>query len=162
MRAPTGTNGEVENRGAMMWNDGFLFTFAALTAIGIWISIGIRHSTKVQIERKPGRGFDDEVRRFLGSNLFWIVLAIACVIFLLHGVFAGIENGFERPSVGAIIALVVGGVIGSFGARFTWSLFGARFGARDPVIGIVVILILIIVYSFPLYRARSFRPFGQH
>jgi hypothetical protein len=139
----------------MMWNDGFLFAFAALTAIGIWISIGIRHSTKIQIERKPDRGFDDKVRAFFGSNLFWIVLAIAFVIFLLHGVKAGIEYGrFEWPGVGAIIALIVGGVIGSFGARFTWSLFGARFGRRDPVIGIVVILILIIVYSFPLYRAE--------
>ncbi len=137
-----------------MWNDGFLFTLAALTAIGIWISIGIRRSAKKQIQRRPGRGFDDKVRRFLGSNLFWIVLAIASVILLLHGVLAGIKYGFEWPSLGAILALLVGAVIGSFAARFTWSLFGPRFGSRDPVIGIVVILILIIVYSFPLYRAE--------
>jgi hypothetical protein len=53
--------------------------------------------------------------------------------------------------LGALLALLVGGVFGSFSARFTWSLFGARFGARDPIIGICIIAVLLVIYSLPLY-----------
>jgi hypothetical protein len=137
-----------------MWNDGFLFTLAALTAIGIWISIGVRHSAKVRLERSPVPGFDGEVRRFLADNLFWMVLAVAAILFVTNCIVKGVEYGFQWPGVGAILALTVGAVIGSFGARFTWSLFGSRFGSRDPVIGVIIILLLIIVYSFPLYQSE--------
>ena len=102
--------------------------------------------------RRRGRSFDDKVRKFLGNNLFWIVLAIASFILLLHSVLVGIEHGFEWPGLGAILALLVGGVIGSFWSSVHMEFIWAPFGSRNPIIGIAVISILIIVYSFPLYR----------
>ena len=138
----------------MMWNDGFLFAFAALTAIGVWIAIGLRHSAHMRARGRRTRGPDERLRIYLAKNSLWIILAAASAIFVLHSVSAGVEHGFAWPSVGAIIALLVGGVVGSFSARFTWSLFGARFGSRDPLIGITIISVLIIIYSLPLYQEQ--------
>ena len=52
---------------------------------------------------------------------------------------------------GSLIAIVIGGVFGSFGAKFAASLFGSEFGKRDPMMGAIILLLLSVGYSLPLY-----------
>ena len=57
------------------------------------------------------------------------------------------------PNATSLIAIVLGAIFGSFTARFVASLFHARFGTRDPLIGASVLVLLIIAYSLPLYSS---------
>jgi hypothetical protein len=58
------------------------------------------------------------------------------------------------PGLGSILAIFLGGIVGSFTARFVWSMFGTDFGRKDPLIGAFTLLVLIVVYSLPTYQSQ--------
>jgi hypothetical protein len=123
-----------------MWSERFLFTFGALFAVGMWIVVGKRHK-----DVKDGYG------RQASDNIRLLIVAAAIVILFTHFIYYWRHSDLLYPNIGAVLALVLGGVAGSFSARFVKTLFEARFGAKDPLIGALVVLILVIVYSLPIY-----------
>src|ERR1700693_115544 len=124
-----------------MWDERFLFVLSALFAIGMWVVVGLRHAAA-----KSGRSTTplDDSRR--------LVVIVAILILAGHSYYHWRTSGLSYPGVGSVLAVLLGGAVGSFSARFVWSLFGARFGAKDPLIGVLALLILVIVYSLPVYR----------
>jgi hypothetical protein len=119
-----------------MWNESFLFTFGALFAIGMWAVIAKRHK-----DLKNGQG------RQAADNLRLLILSAATVVLVSHFYYHWKHSGFLTPSLGAILVLLIGAIAGSFSARFVTTLFAARFGAKDPLIGVLAVLILVVVYS---------------
>jgi hypothetical protein len=126
-----------------MWNESFLFTFGALFAIGMWTVITKRHT-----DVKNGEG------RQVADNLKFLLIGVAGAILLTHFYYYWKHSGFLIPTLGAVLVLVIGAVVGSFSARFVTTLFNVRFGAKDPLIGVLVVLILVIVYSLPIYSQQ--------
>src|SRR5271165_4758064 len=72
-----------------------------------------------------------------------------------------IDLASPYPNLGTVLAFVIGSTVGSFSARFVWSLFGARFGAKDPLVGVLALLLLVIVYSLPVYQ-REISAISSH
>jgi hypothetical protein len=129
-----------------MWDDRFLFVTAALITIAIILE---PRMARLQRTVRFGR---QNVK--VGSI---IVVAIALLLLLVIGsqVWYHWHETF-LPNVTSLITLLLGAVFGAFTAHFVSSLFGARFGRRDPIIGASVLLLLSIAYSLPLYsRAIS-------
>jgi len=129
-----------------MWNERFLFVISALFAVAISIVIGVRRDA---IRRRKSQA--------VARNLSYVVIASGSLILGAHFVYYWSQAGWKIswlffPGVGSILAIVLGGVVGSFSARFIWSLFGARFGERDPLKGALILLLLVVVYSLPIYR----------
>jgi hypothetical protein len=124
-----------------MWDDRFVFVVSALFGVSIWIVLALRHRA-IRAGRSP---------RF--ATVLAVVIAVLVVAVTgIHGLVAPPISGSRYPDLGTVLAFIIGGVVGSFSARFVWSLFGARFGAKDPLIGVLVLLLLIVVYSLPVYR----------
>jgi hypothetical protein len=129
-----------------MWDDRFLFVTAALITIAIILE---PQMARLQRTLRFGR---QNVK--VGSI---IVTAIALLLFFVVG--SQIRYHWHEsflPNVTSLITLLLGAVFGAFTAHFVSSLFGARFGRRDPIIGACVLLLLSVAYSLPLYsRAIS-------
>jgi hypothetical protein len=120
-----------------MWNESFLFVFGAFVSVAMWIVIS------------------KERRNLKTSKYLRLFLVIgASTVLLVHFLYYLGISGLVYPGVGALLALVIGGVVGSFSAKFVGSLFGARFGATDPLIGVAALLILVVVYSLPTYHQQ--------
>lgn len=86
-------------------------------------------------------------RSITARTVFTALLAITIVVIL--GVYI-----WESPRVvnlGSLIAALIGAVFGSFAAKFIASLFGSDFGERDPLRGAIILLLLSVGYSLPLY-----------
>jgi len=126
-----------------MWNESFLFTLGALFAIGMWAVIIKRHK-----DLKNGEG------RQAADNLRLLILGAAIIILASHFYYYWKHSGFLIPSLGAILVLLIGAIVGSFSARFVTTLFAARFGAKDPLIGVFAVLLLVVVYSLPIYSQQ--------
>lgn len=133
-----------------MWDERFLFVLAALFGIAMWIGVAIRHNA-VKAGKKPNV-----------ANAFCLLVVIALAAILgAHIHYYSKEAAFSYPGLGGILALAIGGVVGSFSARFVWSLFGASFGAKDPLIGVLALAVLIVVYSLPVYHGELSALLGQ-
>jgi hypothetical protein len=124
-----------------MWDEAFLFVFGALFSISLWIVVGKRHR---DVKRGKSTGESNGLRR-LALFVAGIILGTYCIHYWFR-------SGLLYPGLGALLALLIGAVVGSFTARFVWSLFEARFGAKDPLIGVSVLLLLVVVYSIPVYH----------
>ncbi|MGO9628733.1 MAG: hypothetical protein ACLPXW_07025 [Xanthobacteraceae bacterium] len=124
-----------------MWDDRFLFVMAALIAMAI-----ILEPRMARLRRTVRFG-----RRNLkvGST---IIFAIALLLIAVVGshIWYHWHQSF-LPNVTSLISLLLGAVFGAFTAHFVSSLFGVRFGRRDPIIGVSVLLLLSVAYSLPLY-----------
>ena len=94
------------------------------------------------LERKISIG----KRLTLRSALTTLVIAASV---LIMGIYI-VENP-RALNLGALFAAIIGGVFGSFGTKFAASLFGSEFGKRDPLMGAMVLLVLSVGYSLPLY-----------
>jgi hypothetical protein len=141
-----------------MWNERFLFVYSALFAIAIWAVVGLRRK-EIRAKRRTHR-----VALWSGLVLTSAaILLIAHVSFYLSDYLKDYWNepswarlatflGAMLPRLGSVLAILVGAVVGTFTARFVWSLFGTNFGRKDPLIGASVLLVLIIVYSLPTYQ----------
>jgi hypothetical protein len=136
-----------------MWADSFIFVLSALFGISLWIVISKRRAA-IRTGRPPW---------FAYGLLTLIVVAIGLILTIRYfGYFGQLTDpegyqypgreGYQYPGLGLVLAIIIGGTVGSFSARFVWSLFSARFGAKDPVIGVLVLLLLVIVYSLPVYQ----------
>jgi hypothetical protein len=126
-----------------MWDDRLLFVIAAMTAIAIIFGQQIsRLQQTIQIGRQT-------------IKLRWLIVgAIAVLLVLVVGSHIWSHRHLSTlPNATSLIAIVVGAIFGSFTARFVASLFDARFGRRDPIIGASVLVLLIIAYSLPLYSS---------
>jgi hypothetical protein len=124
-----------------MWDDRLLFVIAAMTAIAIIFG---RQIAGLQQTIMVGRQ---------SIKLQWIIVAaIAVLVSLVIGghIWYHRHQSF-LPNVTSLIAIVIGAIFGSFTARFVASLFSARYGRRDPIIGASVLVLLIVAYSLPLY-----------
>jgi hypothetical protein len=130
-----------------MWDDRLLFVIAAMTAIATIFG--------QQISRIFGR-LQQTIQ--VGSQtikLRWIIVAAITVLLILviGSHIWGHRHQSTFPNATSLIAIVLGAIFGSFTARFVASLFHARFGTRDPLIGATVLVLLIIAYSLPLYSS---------
>ena len=88
-------------------------------------------------------------------KLRWIIVgAITVLLILVLGSHIwSHRHQSTLPNATSLIAIVVGAIFGTFTGRFVVSLFSARFGRRDPIIGASVLVLLIIAYSLPLYSS---------
>src|SRR5215813_10999629 len=138
--------GLVRLGGADMWDDRFIFVLSALFGISLWIVI-VKRREAIRAGRQP---------RFAYRLVTLIVAAIALILAGRYFYFyfrPDVDDSWlPFPGLGVVLAVIIGGAVGSFSARFVWSLFSARFGAKDPVIGVLVLLLLVIVYSLPVYQ----------
>ena len=130
-----------------MWDDRLLFVIAAMTAIAIIFG--------QQVSRILGR-LQQTIR--VGRQTIkprWIIIgAITVLLILVIGRHIWSHRHQSTfPNATSLIAIVLGAIFGSFTARFVASLFHARFGTRDPLIGASVLVLLIIAYSLPLYSS---------
>ena len=125
-----------------MWDDRFIFVLSALFGISLWIVISKRRAA-IRTGRPPW---------FAYGLLTSIVAAIAIILTIRYFGHVTEPEGLQYPGLGLVLAIIIGGAVGSFSARFVWSLFSARFGAKDPLIGVLVLLLLVIVYSLPVYQ----------
>jgi hypothetical protein len=116
----------------------------------MWAVIAKRHK-----DVKNGEG------RQASDNLRFLLIAFAIILLASHFIYYWRRSEFLYPGLGGVLSLVLGAVVGSFSARFVTSLFQARFGARDPLIGVSVVLILVIIYSLPVYR-QQITSLGSH
>ena len=130
-----------------MWDDKFVFVTSALFTFGMMIVIGMRRDAI-----KAG-----ETPRF--SNLLTRLIPLVTIIvgvghFFIYGKFLDhkLSSILTSLNVGTMLAIFLGVLTGSFSSRFIRSLFNARFGSRDPLMGALVLLVLIIVYSLPVYQ----------
>jgi hypothetical protein len=130
-----------------MIEDRFIFVASALFGIGIWIFIALRNHANRKAKSTV-----------VASNLLRL-LVIAFAISLVGHIASrwGNQPDGQIFGLGTILAFILGSIVGSFSARFVWSLFGARFGAKDPLIGVLVLLLLVIVYSLPVYQREVTR-----
>jgi len=130
-----------------MWNERFLFVYSAFLAIAIWAVIELR--------RKETRA-----KRRSHRVAMWSRLITALAVILLIGPLGYYlkdswnEMGWASlvPGLGSLFAVLVGAIVGSFAARFVWSLFGTDFGRKDPLIGAAVLLIVVVIYGLPAYQ----------
>jgi hypothetical protein len=121
-------------------NDRFLFMLAAFTSIAI---------IQIAIILGPRIGRFQQTIAVGRLRMKWhsiIVAAITLLIILVIG-----SQLWRIHTVTDFFAVLLGAIFGSFTARFVSSLFSTRFGTRDPIIGVCVLLLLAIGYSFPLY-----------
>ena len=130
-----------------MWDDRFVFVLAALFGISMWVVIA-----KLRQATRAGR-----TPRLAYGLLTVFLTAVALILagrYLYYYAYptSNIDLGSPYPSLGTVLAVVIGGAVGSFSARFVWSLFGARFGSNDPLIGVLSLLLLVVVYSLPVYH----------
>ena len=124
-----------------MWDNRFVFVSSALIGVAIWVFIFKRHE-----DRKANRS--PRLANILLA-LFFIAIALA-LAFQIYNHRDDVVSLFPGP--GTILSFVIGSAVGSFSAKFVWSLYGVRFGARDPIIGVLSLLLLIIVYILPVYQ----------
>src|SRR5260370_7174393 len=126
-----------------MWNESFLFTLGAIFAIGMWAVIIKRHK-----DLKIGEG------RHAVVNLRLLILGAVISILASYFYYYWKHSCFLIPSLGAILVLLIGAIVGRFSARFVTTLFAARFGDKDPLIGVFAVLLLVVVYSLPIYSQQ--------
>jgi hypothetical protein len=125
-----------------MWDDRVLFVAAFLIAIALVISVGLWENARTAW----GGGTAYRVL----SVVIWVALA-GVVFVILYPRWAD-RSGLAFPNWGNVIAVLIGAVLGSFSAKYVWSLFGSTFGSRDPLIGACVLALLSMAYSLPLYH----------
>jgi hypothetical protein len=123
-----------------VWDDRFLFVASSLVALVWGFLVG-------PVDSKSSRGL------IIGS----ITCVVGSVVF-----FRAVEFWRELsfPNSGSIIAVLLGAVVGTFAGKFVWSLFKPNFGMRDPLLGAATLLLVVIVYSLPLYREELRDLFG--
>ena len=106
-----------------MWNERFLFVYSAFLAIAIWAVI--------ELQRK-----ETSAKRRSQRVAMWSRSIAALAVILLIGPLGYYlkdswnEMGWASlvPGLGSLFAVLVGAIVGSFAARFVWSLFGTDFG----------------------------------
>ena len=137
-----------------MWNERFLFVYSAFLAIAIWAVIELRRKEARSKRRRTGR-----VAMWSGS-----IAALAVIVLIGHlwyhlrdswtepGWLGSADLLANVPGLGSLFAVLIGAVVGSFTARFVWSLFGTDFGQKNPLIGAAVLLILVVIYGLPAYQ----------
>jgi len=138
-----------EDRVIDVWDDRFVFVLSALFGISICIVIAKRREA-LRTNRIP----------WLAYSLLFVTLIAAALILrgrlLYYAPYATGSTTYtidrRYPGLGTALVFLIGCAVGSFSARYVWSLFGQRFGAKDPLVGALVLLILVIVYSLPIYR----------
>lgn len=130
-----------------MWNERFLFVYSAFLAIAIWAVIELR--------RKESRA----KRRSCRVAVWSASIAALAVTLLIGHLWYYLNDSWNElgwaslvPGLGSLFAVLMGAVVGSFTARFVWSLFGTDFGRKDPLIGAAVLLILLVIYGLPAYQ----------
>src|SRR6202035_4648858 len=127
-----------------MWSNQFLFATASLITILLWISFGlIRHGRRTVNYR--GASY------FYGGLVSAVATIIAAVV-ILTGRLRFYRDDLSFPTVGSLFTVLIGVIIGSFSAKYVWSLFGQKFGRRDPLIGAVTLFLISVAYSLPLYH----------
>jgi hypothetical protein len=130
-----------------IWDDRFVFVLSAFFAIAMWIVVAKRREA-AKVGRHP----------YLANSLLALILTVLIVIlagrYLYYRTYphSDIDLASPYPRLGTVLAFVIGSAVGSFSARFVWSLFGARFGAKDPLIGVLALVLLVIVYTLPVYQ----------
>jgi hypothetical protein len=138
-----------EDRVIDIWDDRLVFVLSALFAIAMWIVVTKRRQA-LRAGRPP----------FLANGLFAGIVALVILVLTARYLYYSKHPGFNvdwtsrYPNLGTVFVLMIGAAVGSFSARFVWSLFGARFGAKDPLIGVVALSLLVIVYSLPAYHSE--------
>src|ERR1700730_291242 len=136
-----------DDRVIEIWDDRFVFVLSAFFAIAMWIVVAKRREAA-----KGGR------HPYLANSLLALILTVLIVIlagrYLYYRTYphSDIDLASPYPRLGTVLAFVIGSAVGSFSARFVWSLFGARFGAKDPLIGVLALVLLVIVYTLPVYQ----------
>jgi len=130
-----------------MWNERFLFVYSAFLAIAIWAVI--------ELQRKE----TSAKRRSQRVAMWSRSIAALAVILLIGHLWYYFKDSWNElgwaslvPGLGSLFAVLVGAVVGSFAARFVWSLFGKDFGRKDPLIGAAVLLVLVVIYGLPAYQ----------
>jgi hypothetical protein len=130
-----------------MWNERFLFVYSAFLAIAIWAVIELR--------RKESRA----KRRSRRVAVWSASIAALAVTLLIGHLWYYLNDSWHElgwaslvPGLGSVFAVLMGAVVGSFTARFVWSLFGTDFGRKDPLIGAAALLILLVIYGLPAYQ----------
>jgi hypothetical protein len=144
---PGGNYNMWDDRVIDIWDDRFVFVLSALFGISMWIVIAKKRDA-ARAGRTP----------WLAYGL--LIVFLTAVTLILAGRYlyykrdlaSNIDLASQYPTLGTVLAFVIGSAVGSFSARYVWSLFGARFGAKDPLIGVLALLLLIIVYSLPVYN----------
>jgi hypothetical protein len=139
-----------DDRDIEVWDARLVFVLAALFSISIWIVIAKRREA-IKTGRTP----------WLAYSLLIVFMTVFALTLLGRSVHYWGYPYSQYPNPGAVLAFLIGSVVGSFSARFVWSLFGARFGAKDPLIGVLALLILVIIYSLPVYQ-RGISGFFGH
>ena len=130
-----------------IWDDRFVFVLSALFGIAMWV-VTTKRREAARVGRAP----------WLAYGLLIVFLAV--VFSILAGRYfyyqayptSDIDLASPYPNLGTVLTVLIGSAVGSFSARFVWSLFGARFGAKDPLVGVLALLLLVIVYSLPVYQ----------
>src|ERR1700720_4534954 len=135
---PSSRSGALDRGGPLfgsgdMWDGRFIFVLAALFGISLWIVISKRRAA-IRTARPP----------WLAYGLLTSVVAAIGLILVIRYFDHAADPGMKYPSLGLVLAIIIGAAVGSFSARFVWSLFGARFGAKDPLIGVLALLLLVI------------------
>jgi hypothetical protein len=125
-----------------MWDNRFVFVLSALVSVAIWGFIFKRNEAR-KAHRSP-----------LLANILLALCFITVTLVLAIRLYYHRNAPSLLPGPATALSFVIGSAVGSFSARFVWSLYGARFGAKDPLVGVLTLLLLIIVYSLPVYQTQ--------
>jgi hypothetical protein len=126
-----------------MWDERFVFVISALFALILCVV-----TTKRRESRITGR-----------SPWFWYILLTVFVILatciLLNRYFDPATDRASRiPNVGNILSFMIGSTVGAVSARFFWNLYGESFEIKDVVISMLALLLMIVIYSWPVYHSN--------
>ncbi|PZR93756.1 MAG: hypothetical protein DLM68_00590 [Hyphomicrobiales bacterium] len=88
---------------------------------------------------------------YYGGLVSAVATTIAAVV-ILTGRYRYYRDDLSFPSVGSLFTVLIGAIIGSFSAKYVWSMFGLKFGRRDPLIGAVTLFLISVAYCLPLYH----------
>ena len=91
-----------------MWDDRFIFVLSALFGISLWIVI-VKRRAAIRTGRPPW---------FAYGLLTSIIAAIAIILTIRFFGHVTEPEGLQYPGVGLVLALIIGGAVGSFSARF--------------------------------------------
>jgi len=95
-----------------MWDDRFIFVLSALFGISLWIVI-VKRREAIRAGRQP---------RFAYRLVTLIVAAIALILAGRYFYFyfrPDVDDSWlPFPGLGVVLAVIIGGAVGSFSARF--------------------------------------------
>lgn len=146
-----------------MWNDQFLFVWASLTGIGLWLVFYQRRygrNSGTPPVPAPVTGVMTWLRNWIGNPSrgfaatypIWLLAIISGSILVLHTLAYWLRAEHFLPEVGVAATVLLGLVFGFFSAQFVARTFRRDFRLRYALIGVGSVFVLSVAYSLPVYH----------